>query len=105
VKERPPYWRLIAVLFSAFPLEPSLAMTLYQAACDCLRDEAPSREIGGDTMTARVRNLNTEAVLGGISGPAFEARVESEDGTGTVRFFLTREGAEGVEKPTREWMN
>jgi hypothetical protein len=105
VSERQPYWRLIAVLFSAFPLEPSLAMTLYQAACDCLREEAGVRDIGGDTLSARVRNLNTEAVLGGISGPTFEARVESDRGTGTVRFLLTREGVEGAQKPKRELLN
>mgnify|MGYP003519625280 CR=1 FL=1 len=32
--------------------------------------------------------------LGAIAGPAFEAKLETERGSGTVRYLLTRQGLE-----------
>lgn len=99
--EPAPYWVLISVLFSSFPLTPSLAMTLHQAAYDLYRkDEAAGRVIG-DLVQGTVRNLREVAVLGAITGPAFEARIETERGPGTVRFLLTREGLDVVEAKPR----
>ena len=46
--------------------------------------------------------------LGAISGPAFEAKLETRRGSGTVRYLLTRQGLDllgVVEKPRRSLMN
>jgi hypothetical protein len=50
-----------------------------------------------------VVNLKRSMLLGTIGGPAFEAKLETERGSGTVRYLLTREGLEqmGVQPPSR----
>ncbi len=90
----PPYWLLISVLFSSLPLTPALAMTLHQAAYDLYRRNGGVAPVAGDTLHGRVTNLRKDMLLGTIGGPAFEAKIETERGKGTVRFLLTRQGLE-----------
>ena len=90
----PPYWQLLSVLFSSFPLTPSLAMTLYEAAFELHSNDKASKNVAGDVLSGTVRNLRKHALLGSIGGPTFEADVETDRGKGTVRFLLTREGLE-----------
>ncbi|MGC3996807.1 MAG: hypothetical protein QM767_04445 [Anaeromyxobacter sp.] len=87
-------WTLISVLFSSVPLSASLAATLHQTALDLYRKDEPQSPVGGDLVTGRVVNLRKTMQLGAISGPAFEARLETERGSGTVRYLLTRQGLE-----------
>lgn len=94
----PPYWVLISVLFSSQPLTPSLAMCLHEAAYDLFRTDGAEGKVAGDLITGRVRNLRQDVVLGSISGPAFEAEIETERGAGVVRFLLTRQGLELISK-------
>ncbi len=92
--QAPPYWTLISVLFSTQPLTPSLAMTLHQTAYEMyLRGDAVG-QVAGDLLTGKVRNLGKDVHLGGITGPAFEAEIDTERGSGVVRFLLTRQGLE-----------
>ena len=93
---KPDTWRLISVLFSDRPLSPALAMTLYETAAQLHRDGATSKSIAGDTLTGRVRNLRSESVLGTLSGPTFEARIEADEGDLRVRYILTDEGQCGA---------
>jgi hypothetical protein len=93
----PPYWVLISVLFSSQPLTPSLAMTLHQAAYDLYRRGDSAQPVAGDLLTGTVRNLRKDVQMGAIAGPAFEAEIETERGSGVVRFLLTRQGLEMLE--------
>lgn len=99
--ERPPYWQLISVLFSSLPLTPALAMTLHQAAWELYQSGGGFTAVAGDALQGRVTNLKKDMLLGTIGGPAFEARIETERGKGTVRFLLTREGIERLERRRR----
>ena len=90
----PPYWVLISVLFSSQPLTPALAMCLHEAAYSLYRKNGGAEKVAGDLVTGTVRNLRQDVVLGSISGPAFEAEIETERGSGVVRFLLTRQGLE-----------
>lgn len=92
-----PYWTLISVLFSTQPLTPSLAMTLHQAAYDLYRKGDSVGQVAGDLLTGKVHNLRKDVHLGGIAGPAFEAEIDTERGSGVVRFLLTRQGLELME--------
>ena len=92
-----PYWHLMSVLFSSLPLTPALAMTLHQAAYDLYRRNGGAAPVAGDALSGRVTNLRKDMLLGTIAGPAFEARIETERGKGTVRFLLTRQGLELLE--------
>jgi len=108
---QPPYWLLISVLFSSLPLTPVLAMTLHEAAYALYRRNGSVGPVEGDIVTGKVENLRKDMLLGTISGPAFEARIETERGPGRVRFLLTRQGLELMAeaspraKPRRELLN
>ncbi len=94
-EETPPYWRLLSVLFSSFPLTPALAYRLLREAYDLYRFDRDASEIGGEidlVLTGEMRNLKRDVALGQFVGPAFEASVETERGKGTIRFVVTREG-------------
>jgi hypothetical protein len=93
----PPYWVLISVLFSSQPLTPSLAMTLHQAAYALFRSDGSVGDVAGDLVRGKVRNLKKDVLLGTIAGPAFEAEIETERGSGVVRFLLTRQGLDMLE--------
>jgi len=99
----PPGWTLISVLFSTFPLEPSLAATLHQAAVELYRRDEGFGPVAGDVVSGRVVNLRKVLSLGTISGPAFEAELDTARGSGKVRYLLTRQGLEqlGIEAPAR----
>jgi hypothetical protein len=101
VAEASSQWMLISVLFSSVPLSAALAATLHQAALDLYRRDEPTGQVAGELVTGRVVNLKKTMQLGAISGPAFEAKLETERGSGTVRYLLTREGLElaGVAEP------
>ncbi len=99
--EAPPYWVLISVLFSSVRLTPSLAMTLHQAAYDLYRTGGGAQDVLGDLVSGKVHNLHKSAVLGAITGPAFEAELDTERGKGKVRFLLTRQGLDLMEAKGR----
>lgn len=104
--ESPPYWALIAALFSSVPLTESLAMALYHAGCDLHRGNAGAGEVVGDFASGRVRSLQKHVVLGTFCGPAFEARIDTERGPAVVRFLITREGLQWMEqRPPPQMLN
>jgi len=86
------YWLLIAVLSSTLPLEPALAMRLYQAAVDLHQRQAGRTLLQGDLATGEVRRLGRDLLLGSVGGPGFEAELDTPRGHGRVRFILTRQG-------------
>ena len=96
-EDTPRYWQLIAVLFSTFPLTPQLAMRLHRHAYDMYRTDQGSVDIEADADTVvsgEIRTLGQDVAVGTITGPAFEARLDTERGEGVVRFVLTRHGIE-----------
>jgi hypothetical protein len=95
--QAPPYWTLISVLFSTQPLTPALAMTLHQTAYELYQRGDPVGQVAGDFISGKVHNLRKDVHLGGIFGPAFEAEIDTERGSGVVRFLLTRQGLELME--------
>lgn len=98
----PPYWTLISILFSSVRLTPSLAMTLHEVAYGLYRTGGGAQDVLGDLVNGKVRNLRQSFALGSITGPAFEADLETERGKGKVRFLLTREGLDLMEAD-RPW--
>jgi hypothetical protein len=89
--EPAPYWTLIAVLFANLPLAEALAQRLYRAAVDLERRQAGSEQLSGDLAMGQVRRLGKTMVLGSISGPAFEADLDTPHGSGKVRFLVTQQ--------------
>jgi hypothetical protein len=111
--EAPGSWTLISVLFSTFPLDRGLAATLHQAALDLYRRDVGAGPLAGDVVSGRVVNLKKSMALGSITGPAFEAELDTARGSGKVRYLLTRQGLDllGVAGPAprkagkREYLN
>jgi hypothetical protein len=87
-------WTLISVLFSNVPLEAGLAATLHETALELYRTDGAFQQVAGDALSGRVVNLRKTLQLGAISGPAFEATLETARGSGKVRYLLTTQGLE-----------
>jgi hypothetical protein len=85
-------WTLISVLFSSIPLSGSLAAMLHETALTLYREDSAMSPVSGDLVNGRVVNLRKTLALGAITGPAFEARLETERGSGTVRYLITDQG-------------
>ena len=91
--DKPPLdWRLIAVLGSTFSLSPALARWLYETAVDLHLDGRLSTRLAGDLGEGMARDLEEEVLFGTLSGRAFEARIEGPEGSGQIRFIVTRLG-------------
>jgi hypothetical protein len=106
----PAGWTLISVLFSSVPLEPALAAMLHQTAVELYRVDGAVQQVAGDVVSGRVVNLRKTLQLGAITGPAFEATLETARGSGKVRYLLTRQALDlvglGAERaPARELRN
>lgn len=105
-EQRPPYWLLISVLFSSLPLTPVVAGQLYDAAYELYRRDESAMTLRGEMLRGEVRNLRKVMLLGAIGGPGFEASIDTERGSGTVRFMLTKQGIEHrAEQQPRESLN
>jgi hypothetical protein len=109
-EDLPRYWQLIAVLFSSFPLTPQLAMRLHRHAYELYRTDQGNAELDtdgdGDTVVSgEIRSLGQDVAVGTITGPAFEARLDTERGEGVVRFVLTRNGIEMLAERARAAAN
>jgi len=99
--EKSPYWYLISVLASTVPLEPALAMSLYEVAWSLHHSGEENGEVTQDRMEGRVTNLRRSFALGSIAGPGFEAELEMPQGKGKVRFLLTRQGLDHGSRKAR----
>ena len=89
-----PYWVLISILLSSVPITPPLARDLHRSAYDLYRRDGEVCPVECGLARGQLHNLRREAALGSISGPVFEARLETERGPGRVSFVLTRPGIE-----------
>lgn len=96
-----PSWVLLSVLFSSFPLEEELALALHRVAVDLYRSNDSVGLIDHGLAHGQVKNAHKEAAVGTITGPVFEAELETERGRGEVRFILTRQGLDLLEARAR----
>jgi hypothetical protein len=67
-------------------------MRLYHAALDLYRHDQGLVTLHGDLAQGEVRNLKKVLPLGALTGPGFEAHIDTPHGSGIVRFLLTRQG-------------
>jgi hypothetical protein len=92
--DKPPYWVLISILFSSFPISPTLAMSLHRAAYDLYRRDDAVGKVETALAQGQVRNLKKPMLLGTLAGPGFEAELDTQHGAGRVQFLLTQRGLE-----------
>jgi hypothetical protein len=98
---------LIAVLFSTQPLSEPLSIRLYRAALELERTQRGVEKLTGDLALGEVRRLGRHLALGSLTGPAFEAELETATGQNTVRFILTDRALreEGIGESDRAMAN
>lgn len=89
-----PYWVLVSVLTSTFPLDQGLALALHRVALELYKTGGGLGHVDHDLAHGQVKNLKQEALVGTVGGPVFEANLDTERGEGLVRFILTRQGLE-----------
>jgi hypothetical protein len=89
-----PYWVLVSVLTSTFPLDQGLALALHRVALDLYKTGGGLGHVDHQFAHGQVKNLKQEALVGTVGGPVFEATLDTERGEGLVRFILTRQGIE-----------
>lgn len=89
-----PYWVLVSVLTSTFPLEQGLALALHRVALELYKTGVGLGHVDHQLAHGQVKNLKQEALVGTVGGPVFEATLDTERGEGLVRFILTRQGIE-----------
>ncbi len=89
--EAPPYWMLVAVLYSTVALSEALSMRLYRAALALEREGRGVEKLSGDLALGEVRRLGRTLSLGSLVGPAFEADLDAATGSGRVRFIVTEQ--------------
>jgi hypothetical protein len=87
-------WRLIAVLQSTRALSPALALKLYETAVALHAERKESAPVAGDEGVGTVRAVGHERQLGAITGPGFEAELDTPAGKSAVSYIVTREGME-----------
>lgn len=91
-------WRLIAVLQSSAALGSALALRLYETAVALHLDRKESASVAGDEGVGTVRAVGRELLLGVISGPGFEAQIDTPTGRCAVSYIVTKEGLEHAEE-------
>lgn len=89
-----PYWVLVSVLTSTFPLDQGLALALHRVALELYKTGGGLGQVDHELAHGQVKNLKQEALVGTVGGPVFEANLDTERGEGLVRFILTRQGLE-----------
>ncbi len=75
-------------------MEEQLALALHRVAMDLYQRGDSVGLIDQGLAHGQVKNARKEAAIGTITGPVFEAELETERGKGEVRFILTRQGLE-----------
>jgi len=74
-------------------------MALFETALGLHQRDETLGEVVVGPLKGRVQNLRKHVNLGTLSGPSFEAHIDTADGDGEVRFFLTREALELQSSP------
>jgi hypothetical protein len=94
-------WLLIAVLASTVRLSDDASLSLYDAACEMLDAHEEHAELRSGAVTGSIRNLGSDAAVGALTGPVFEADVIASGSSGRVRFLVTRQGLAAREQNAR----
>jgi hypothetical protein len=98
---------LIAVLFSTVALSEALSIRLYRAAITLETEGRGTEKLSGDLAMGEVRRLGKTLNLGSLVGPAFEADLDTPNGSGRVRFIVTEQALryEGVAATETQALN
>ena len=73
-------------------MEEPLALALHRVAMELYQRGESVGVVDQGLAHGEVKNVQKEAAIGTITGPVFEASLETERGKGAVHFILTRQG-------------
>lgn len=95
------------MLFSSMALSDALAHRLYRAAIALETEQRGVEKLSGDLALGEVRRLGKTLALGSLTGPAFDAELDTPSGSGRVRFLVTEQALrhEGIADPATHALN
>ncbi len=82
------HWQRFFVLRAEVCVTPSIAERLMLNACEMARQYKAARRVKTDEMDGRITTQFAHTCIGSVSGQLFEADVETERGSGKVRFIV-----------------
>ena len=79
---------LYCLMTAGVSLTPRMADVLFDAACTMLREGRGRKAIRDPDMEGEIRTTFEERMLGWIGGVEFHATIETESGTGKVKYLV-----------------
>ncbi len=77
-------------MFTGVSLSDAACDALFQAACDCVRDEKNQKKVYNDDVTGIVYTEFDYGMTGDIGGILFEGEIETSDGETKVQYLIQR---------------
>ncbi len=94
--------KLYCIMFSGASLSDAACDALFQAACDCVRDEKHEKKVYHDDVIGVVHTDFDFGMTGCIGGIVFEGEIETSDGDTKVKYLVQRHDLENARKHM-EW--
>lgn len=85
---------IYCVMFSGAALSEAACDALFQAACDCVRDEKYEKKVVHDDVVGIVHTDFDYGITGDIGGIVFEAEIETEQGDSKTKYIVRRRDLE-----------
>lgn len=97
---------IYCIMFCGASLSNAARDALFQAACDCVRDEKNERKVYHDDVQGVVYTRFNFGMLGdSISGIVFEGDIETEEGETHTKFIVRVYELERVRRMDGEWLS
>lgn len=90
-------------MFTGASLSEAACDALFQAACDCVRDEKHTKKVYNDDVTGEVHTEFDFGMTGEIGGIVFEGDIETPDGETKVKYLVQRHELEKARKHV-QWL-
>lgn len=92
------------IMFSGVSLSDAARDALFQAACDCVRDEKNSKKVFNDDVQGEVYTHFDFFSLDSITGIVFESDIETENGESYAKFLVRIRDLEEA-RHNGEWLS
>ena len=90
--------KLYCIMFTGTSLSDAACDALFQAACDCVRDEKHQKKVYHDDVIGVVHTEFNYGMTGEIGGIVFEGEIETSEGETKVKYLVQRHDLENARK-------
>ncbi len=93
---------MYCIMWTGVSLSEAACDALFQAACDCVRDEKHEKKVYNDDVIGVVHTDFDFGMTGTIGGILFEGEIETSEGDTQVKYLVQRHDLENARKHM-EW--